>query len=111
MTYTDNDRFNLYRVNVKTYYVYILASARNGTLYIGVTSDLRKRVYEHKQGLKKSFTEKYNVHNLVYYESTGDINAALRREKQLKSWKRAWKIALIEKENPGWRDLFAEYAK
>ncbi len=90
------------------YYVYILASKRNGTLYIGITSDLVKRVYEHKNNLVHEFTEKYNVHNLVHYETTGDVNGAIAREKQLKKWKRAWKIELIEKKNPKWKDLYFE---
>ncbi len=90
------------------YYVYLLASKRNGTLYVGVTSDLIKRVYEHKDNLVGGFTKKYNVHNLVYFETTEDINSAIIREKQLKKWKRAWKIELIEKNNPEWRDLYFE---
>ncbi|KPK96345.1 hypothetical protein AMJ80_00520 [bacterium SM23_31] len=88
------------------FYVYILASKRNGTLYIGVTNDISKRVYEHKNDLVEGFTKKYNVHMLVYYEQTGDINFALKREKCLKKWKRAWKIELIEKFNPDWKDLY-----
>ena len=88
------------------YYVYILASKRNGTLYIGVTSELIKRVYEHKNNLVEGFTQKYKVHNLVYYETTDDINSAITREKQLKKWKRTWKMELIEMNNPGWRDLY-----
>ena len=90
------------------YYVYLLASKRNGTLYIGVTSDLLKRVHEHKDNLVEGFTKKYNVHKLVYYEPTEDINSAITREKQLKKWKRRWKIELIEKKNPEWRDLYFE---
>ena len=89
----------------KQYYVYILASKRNGTLYIGMTSDLAKRVYEHKNDLVGGFSQKYQVHNLVYYETTDDANAAITREKQLKKWERAWKIRLIEEGNPGWEDL------
>ena len=95
--------------NQKTYYVYIMASKKNGTLYIGVTSDLVKRVYEHKNELIDGFTKKYNVHDLLHYEVTYDIGAALLREKQLRKWKREWKMNLIEKENPGWKDLAAEY--
>ncbi len=90
------------------YYVYLLASKRNGTLYVCVTSDLIKRVYEHKDNLVGGFTKKYNAHNLVYFETTEDINSAIIREKQLKKWKRAWKIELIEKNNPEWRDLYFE---
>ena len=88
--------------------VYILASKRNGTLYIGVTSNLIKRVYEHKNDLVDGFAKKYSVHNLVYYETTEDITSATRREKQLKKWKRKWKIELIEKHNPDWRDLYLD---
>ena len=87
------------------YYVYILASRRNGTLYIGVTNNLERRVSEHQQGLVEGFTKKYRVHHLVYYETTSDIEAALQREKQLKKWNRKWKLELIEKENPEWKDL------
>ena len=90
----------------KTYYVYILASQRNGTLYTGVTNDLKRRVWEHKHDLVKGFTKEYGVHNLVYFEQTEDIEAAILREKQLKAWKRKWKLALIEKENPEWEDLY-----
>jgi len=93
-------------MNTKTYYVYILASQRNGTLYIGVTFGLKKRVYEHKMGLVEGFTKKYKIHTLVYYESTSDVLSAIQREKQLKKWKREWKIKLIEKDNPQWRDLY-----
>jgi len=88
-----------------TYYVYILASKRNGTLYIGVTNDLQRRIYEHKNNLIKGFTQKYDIHNLVYYEETNDINLAIERENNLKNWKRKWKIELIEKSNPTWKDL------
>lgn len=88
------------------YYVYILASKRNGTLYIGVTSDLVKRVYEHKNNFVDGFTQEYHVHDLVYYEQYEDINAAITREKQMKKWNRQWKINLIERENPEWRDLY-----
>lgn len=90
------------------YAVYIMASKKNGTLYTGVTSDLVKRVYEHKNNLVDGFTKKYGVHMLVYYEAGGDLDGALQREKQIKEWKRAWKIALIEKDNPSWRDLYEE---
>ena len=95
-------------MNGKQYYVYILASQRNGTLYIGVTSDLIKRVYEHKNNLVSGFTERYNVHTLVYFESTNDIDNAIRREIQIKKWNRDWKIELIEKNNPDWRDLYLD---
>jgi len=92
----------------KSYYVYILASNKNGTLYIGVTSNLINRIYEHKNNLIKGFTKEYNIHNLVYLEITDDINTAIAREKQLKRWDRDWKVDLIEKNNPGWRDLYKE---
>lgn len=86
--------------------VYLLASQRNGTLYIGVTSDLVKRVWEHKQDLVEGFTKKYGVHALVWYEQHADMLAAIAREKALKEWKRAWKLELIEKMNPEWKDLY-----
>ena len=88
------------------YYVYILASRRNGTLYIGVTNDLLRRTWEHKSDLVEGFTKKYGVHILVWYELHEDINAAIAREKRMKRWNRAWKIALIEKTNSGWNDLY-----
>ena len=91
---------------MKEYYVYILASKRNGTIYIGVTNNLKKRIYEHREGLIGGFTKKYNVKILVYFESVSDINSALIREKQLKKWERKWKLELIEKKNPEWKDLY-----
>jgi putative endonuclease len=90
------------------YYVYIMASKKNGTLYIGVTSDLIRRVYEHRSDLVEGFTRKYNIHNLVYLESTESIESAIMREKQLKKWNRTWKINLIEKDNPAWNDLYPD---
>ena len=90
----------------RVYYVYILASRIGGTLYVGVTSDLVRRVYQHREKLLKGFTEKYGVSRLVYYEAFGEIGAAIRREKQLKRWNRAWKVQLIEKKNPNWDDLY-----
>jgi putative endonuclease len=90
--------------------VYILASQRNGTLYIGVTSDLIKRVWEHKNDLADGFTKEYQVHTLVYYELHGEMLAAITREKQLKKWNRAWKLKLIEQGNPQWRDLWSDIA-
>ena len=89
----------------KTYYVYILASKRNGTLYIGVTNDLVRRIWEHKQGMVPGFTGKYGVKLLVYYEIFNDINAAIAREKRLKKYKREWKMNLIQRHNVEWRDL------
>ena len=91
------------------YYVYILASATNYTVYIGVTSDLIRRVYEHREYLDPdSFTSKYGVHKLVYFEQTNDVKAALEREKQLKGWRRSKKNALIESMNPEWKDLYPD---
>jgi len=97
---------NHYCKGENQYYVYILASKRNGTLYIGVTSNLIKRIYEYKNNFIEGFTKKYNIHNLVYYEMTEDVTSAIEREKQLKKWKRNWKIELIEKKNPEWKDLY-----
>ena len=88
-------------------FVYIMASARNGTLYLGVTSDLERRVGEHREGLVPGFTQKYKVNRLVYYEEHGDIREAIAAEKRMKKWKRLWKIRLIEKINPDWRDLYS----
>ena len=92
-----------------TYYVYIMASSTNFSVYIGVTNDLIRRVYEHKTHADpKSFTSQYDVHKLVYFEQTSDIRAALEREKQLKGWRRSKKNWLIETMNPGWKDLYPE---
>ena len=93
------------RAMTKYYYIYILASKRNGTLYIGFTNNLVRRVYEHQTGAIGGFTSKYNVNKLVYFEQTTDVNSALQREKQLKKWNRKWKLDLIEKDNPNWDDL------
>ncbi|HZX35231.1 MAG TPA: GIY-YIG nuclease family protein [Thermodesulfobacteriota bacterium] len=95
---------------MKVYYVYILASKRNGTLYIGVTNDLLRRAYEHKNNLVNGFTKEYGVHSLVYYEQYGDVELAIQREKCLKKWNRKWKLELIEKENPDWKDLYKDLA-
>jgi putative endonuclease len=89
-----------------TYHVYILASQRNGTLYIGVTNDLSRRVKEHKDGNTPCFTKQYKVDMLVYAEEHQYIHDAIRREKQLKKWKRAWKLRLIEESNPEWEDFY-----
>ena len=86
--------------------VYILASKKNGTLYIGVTSNLIKRIWEHKNNLVKGFTEQYNVHNLVWYELHDNMESAILREKMLKEWKRKWKLEIIEGSNPNWNDLY-----
>jgi putative endonuclease len=95
----------------KYYYVYILASKPNGTLYIGMTDDLIRRVQEHKQGLIIGFTKTYGVKTLVYFEQTELVLSAIEREKQLKRWKRAWKIRLIKSVNPEWKDLYKELVK
>ena len=86
--------------------VYILASKRNGTLYIGVTSDLVKRIWEHKNNMVEGFTKRYNVHRLVWYELHKSMETAITREKRLKNWKRKWKLELIESSNPKWQDLY-----
>jgi putative endonuclease len=86
--------------------VYILASKRNGTLYIGVTSELVKRIWEHKNNMVEGFTKRYNVHRLVWYELHENMESAITREKRLKNWKRKWKLELIESSNPDWQDLY-----
>ena len=86
--------------------VYILASKRNGTLYIGVTSDVAKRVWEHKNNMVEGFTRRYGVHYLVWYELHESMESAIQREKRLKKWKRVWKLELIERSNPDWQDLY-----
>jgi putative endonuclease len=91
---------------MKQYHVYILASQRNGTLYTGVTSDLVKRIWDHKLNAVPGFTSTYKVDRLVYFECHGDITEAIKREKNIKTWKRLWKIRLIEEENPNWEDLY-----
>ena len=91
---------------MRKYFVYILASKKNGTLYIGVTNDLTKRVYQHKNNLVEGFTQKYGIHKLVYYEIFKNIQDAITREKNIKKWKRKWKIELIEELNPNWKDLY-----
>ena len=92
--------------NLGVYFVYILASQKNGTLYVGVTNDLVRRVHEHKNDLVDGFSKRYGVHFLVWFESTESVEAAIEKEKQIKNWKREWKVSLIEKDNPGWSDLF-----
>jgi len=91
---------------MKQYYVYIMASKKDGVLYIGVTNDLSRRISEHRQGNIKGFSKKYHVKKLVYYESTSDIESSIKREKQFKKWNREWKIKLIEKDNPNWSDIY-----
>ncbi len=90
----------------KAYYTYILASQKKGTLYTGVTNDISRRVFEHKEKLTKGFTSKYEIDKLVYYEVFDDVSFAIARESQLKNWKRDWKIKLIEEHNPNWNDLY-----
>jgi putative endonuclease len=92
------------------YYVYLLASARNGTLYLGVTNDLIRRVYEHKAKALPGFTARYGLERLVWFEVHDDVEAAILREKDIKKWRRAWKIRLIEESNPDWRDLYDSLA-
>jgi putative endonuclease len=91
---------------MKQFFVYLLCSKHNGTLYTGVTSDLPKRIYQHKNDLVPGFTENYGVHQLVWYEPHENAASALTRERQMKKWKRAWKINLIEQGNPTWDDLY-----
>lgn len=91
------------------YYVYILASKRNGTLYVGMTTNLQNRLYEHKNKIVPGFSQKYNIDKLVYFEITTDVKSAIAREKQFKKWNRAWKLELIEKYNPEWNDLAEDW--
>jgi putative endonuclease len=91
------------------FYTYILASRRNGTLYVGVTSNLSRRVYEHREGIVQGFTTKYGVKMLVWYEGFATAFEAIAAEKRIKRWRRAWKLELIERENPQWRDLYLEF--
>ncbi len=93
-------------MGARSYYVYILASGIGGTLYIGVTNDLIRRVGEHRLKLEEGFTKKYEIYRLVYFEQFDDIENAIRREKRLKKWNRAWKVRLIEEINPNWDDLY-----
>jgi putative endonuclease len=96
---------------MKKFYVYILCSKRNGTLYTGVTLDLQKRIYEHKNDLVEGFTKKYHVHRLVWYEMHESPESAITREKQIKKWKRAWKLKLIEQHNLDWADLYEKICR
>ena len=93
---------------MKNYFVYIMANRKNGALYTGMTNDLQRRVYEHKNDINQGFTKRFKIHKLVYFEVTNDVNAALATEKRLKKWRRNWKLALIEKTNPGWKDLYEQ---
>lgn len=91
---------------MKQYFLYIMASKKNGTLYVGVISDIIKRVYEHKEGIIKGFTSQYDIKTLVYYEVFKDVEEAIKREKNVKAWKRDWKLKIIEEKNPDWLDLY-----
>jgi len=93
----------------RQYFVYILTNKTNRVLYIGVTSNLERRIYEHKNKLVEGFSKKYNLQKLVYYEVTNDVNSAIKREKQLKNWHRQWKTNLVNQFNPEWRDLSEEF--
>jgi putative endonuclease len=97
-------------MGARNYYVYVLASRIGGTLYIGVTNDIIRRIAEHKLKIAEGFTKKHDVTRLVYFETFDQIEYAIRREKRLKKWPRAWKISLIEKDNPNWIDLYPEIA-
>ena len=88
------------------YFVYIMASQKNGTLYVGVTGDLVRRVFEHREGSVAGFTKRYEIKDLVHFEEYDDPRTAIQREKNIKHWSRAWKLALIERQNPDWRDMF-----
>ena len=90
------------------YFVYILAGRKNGTLYVGMAKNLKRRISEHKNDLRNGFTRKYKVKKLVYYEQCDGKKLAVLREKQLKKWNKSWKIRLIEKFNPGWKDLYSD---
>jgi putative endonuclease len=93
----------------KNYYIYILTNKKDGILYIGVTNNLERRIYEHKQGIVEGFSKKYNLKKLVYFEETKDVKSAIAREKCLKKWNREWKLKLIEKKNPNWKDLASKF--
>jgi putative endonuclease len=93
-----------------SYYVYIMTNRKEGSLYIGITNNLARRAYEHREKLVSGFTQKYNLHRLVYYETYQTAQEAIQREKNMKEWKRAWKTELIETMNPDWRDLYEELA-
>ena len=93
----------------RQYYVFVLTNSNNNVLYVGMTNNLERRVFEHKSKLVEGFTEKYNLTKLVYYEMTGDVQSAISREKQMKNWHREWKINLINESNPGWKDLSGEF--
>ena len=94
---------------MKRYFVYVLTNKSNKVLYIGVTNNLNRRIYEHKNKLVKGFTEKYNLNKLIYFEETIDVHSAISREKQLKNWHREWKMNLINDSNPSWSDLSVQF--
>ncbi len=96
---------------MKEYYVYILSNKCNGTLYVGVTSNIIRRIWQHKQKFTKGFTTKYDIDKLVYFEQFNDVNLAIGREKRLKEYKRKWKLDLINSSNPDWKDLYEEFLK
>ncbi len=96
---------------MKNFHIYILASKRNGTLYVGITGSLVKRIYEHKHDLVDGFTKKYQVHDLVWYDACQAAETAITREKQIKAWKRSWKLKLIEESNPDWKDLYEDICR
>ncbi len=96
-------------MNNRQYYVYLLTNRSNDVLYVGVTNNLERRVFEHRNKLVEGFTKKYNLTKLVFYEVTDDIESAIRREKQLKNWRRAWKVDLVNESNPEWKDLSIEF--
>ena len=96
-------------VKERVYFVYLLASKPNGTLYLGVTSNIIGRTWQHKEGVFEGFSKKYGVHRLVWYDTFGDIHLAIQREKTMKHWPRQWKINAIEKENPYWDDLYPKF--
>lgn len=100
--------YHYYFMSAHDYFVYIIASKRNGTLYTGITNDLSRRVWEHRNGYVSGFTKKYGVKTLVWFEHHTDVNAAVSREKRIKRWRRQWKVRLIEEMNPNWNDLYEE---
>jgi putative endonuclease len=95
----------------RSYYVYLLTNWNNKVMYVGVTSDLGRRIYEHKNKVLKGFTEQYNIHKLVYFEHTSDVTAALEREKEIKKWRREKKNNLVQDQNPAWKDLSEEWGE
>ena len=92
----------------RRFFIYIMANKRNGTIYTGVTNNLTARVWQHKKSIREGFVSEYDLHKLVYFERHGNISSAISREKQIKKWRRKWKLQLIEKQNPEWRDLYEE---